>query len=238
MNCEHYDDVLDDYVDGARAATGRSSDARLAAFEAHLPGCQRCRALVADFSSIRREAADLDEVPLPARLWARVASAIEADARTPWWQRTFGNAVSGWMPAAVAAALALVVGGGLWFSRSAAVEAPQTTEAPAAADAAVAPAEQHYEEAIDGLQHLADEQKRSLDPQTLAILQQNLAVVDRAINESRAALSSEPTSAAAQDSLLDALDTKVSLLQDTVALGSEGTDVFDDAAGAAKELNQ
>ena len=54
-----------------------------------------------------------------------------------------------------------------------------------------------------------------------AVLKDNLAAIDRAVGESRAALASEPASALAQDSLLDALDTKVALLQDTVALTSE-----------------
>ena len=63
-------------------------------------------------------------------------------------------------------------------------------------------------------------------------------MIDRAISESRAALAEEPASALAQESLLDALDTKVVLLQDTVALASDRGDVSDDAAGAAKELNQ
>jgi len=100
------------------------------------------------------------------------------------------------------------------------------------------PAEQHYEEAIADLQQLAESQNAGLDPQTRAVLKQNLAVIDRAISESRAALAEEPASALAQESLLDALDTKIVLLQDTVALASDRGDVSDDAAGAAKELNQ
>ena len=83
------------------------------------------------------------------------------------------------------------------------------------------PAEAQYAQAIAGLQQLADAQNAALDPQTRAVLKDNLAAIDRAIDESRAALASEPASALAQDSLLDALDTKVALLQDTVALTSE-----------------
>jgi anti-sigma factor RsiW len=241
MNCELYDDMLDDYVDGARAA-GRPADARLAAFEAHLPGCARCQALVADFSSIRRSAVELDEMIPPPRLWAKIAASIDAEARKPWWQRSFGGAFSAWVPAAVAAALVCIIGGTIWFSRTAPAVPPQTasvtTAVTPAAEPAVAPAEQQYEDAIKGLQQLADAQKPSLDPKTFAVLQQNLAVVDRAISESRAALSNEPTSAVAQDSLLDALDTKVALLQDTVAIATDAADVSTDAADAAKELNQ
>ena len=128
----------------------------------------------------------------------------------------------------------LLVASAAWFSRTAPVtqQAASTTEP---AEPSTTPAEQHYDEAIAGLQQLADAQKPSIDPTTLAVLQKNLAVVDRAISESRAALMNEPASAVAQESLLDALDTKVALLQDTVALGTDGVDGYD---ATSKELNQ
>ena len=237
MNCQIYDDLLDDYVDGARASD-RPGDSKLAAFEEHLAGCERCQALVADFTSIRRTASVLEDYVPPPRLWARIASSIEEEQGQPWWQRSLGNAFSAWVPVAVAASLALLIAGAAWIaSRDAPVEAPQqATDAPA--DSTAVPAEQHYDEAIADLQQLAESQNAGLDPQTRAVLKQNLAVIDRAISESRAALAEEPASALAQESLLDALDTKVVLLQDTVALAGDRGDVSDDAAGAAKELNQ
>ena len=237
MNCQIYDDLLDDYVDGARASD-RPGDSKLAAFEEHLAGCERCQALVADFTSIRRTASVLEDYVPPPRLWARIASSIEEEQGQPWWQRSLGNAFSAWVPVAVAASLALLIAGAAWIAwRDAPVEAPQqATDAPA--DSTAVPAEQHYDEAIADLQQLAESQNAGLDPQTRAVLKQNLAVIDRAISESRAALAEEPASALAQESLLDALDTKVVLLQDTVALAGDRGDVSDDAAGAAKELNQ
>ena len=237
MNCQIYDDLLDDYVDGARASD-RPGDSKLAAFEEHLAGCERCQALVADFTSIRRTASVLEDYVPPPRLWARIASSIEEEQGQPWWQRSLGNAFSAWVPVAVAASLALLIAGAAWIAwRDEPVEAPQqATDAPA--DSTAVPAEQHYDEAIADLQQLAESQNAGLDPQTRAVLKQNLAVIDRAISESRAALAEEPASALAQESLLDALDTKVVLLQDTVALAGDRGDVSDDAAGAAKELNQ
>ena len=52
-------------------------------------------------------------------------------------------------------------------------------------------------------------------------MQANLEVIDQAIGQSRAALKSEPANAVAQESLFDALRSKVQLLQDTVALINE-----------------
>ena len=237
MNCELYDDLLDDYVDGVRA-TDHGSEGRFAAFEPHLAGCVRCQALVADLSTIRLAASTLDERIPPPRLWARIASSIDEQQRQPWWQRQLSGAFSAWVPAAAAASITVLLAAGVWnMWQQRRVETPQQAAA-AVSDPKSVPAEQHYEQAIAGLQQLADAQNAALDPETRAVLTKNLAVIDRAINESRAALAQEPASTLAQESLLDALETKVALLQDTVALASDAGWTPEEAAGAAKELNQ
>jgi hypothetical protein len=247
MNCEPYGDLLDDYVDGVRASDHRS-DERFAAFEQHLAGCTRCQALVADLTSIRLAASTLDEHIPPPRLWARIASSIDEPQRQPWWQRQLGGSFSAWVPAAVAASIALLLVAGGWNAwQQRRVETPQQVAAlqPDAESIPPGPkgpglpipAEQHYEEAIAGLQRLAQAQNGALDPETRAVLTKNLAVIDRAIDESRAALDQEPASALAQESLLEALETKVALLQETVALATD-TGGPEETAGAARELNQ
>jgi len=87
-------------------------------------------------------------------------------------------------------------------------------------------AEQHYQNAIAKLEQAArldqaGRDQNTLDAQTAAMLQKNLQVIDQAITESRDAVRSEPLSAAARDSLFDALRRKVALLQDTIALMNE-----------------
>jgi hypothetical protein len=224
MSCDIYHDLLGDYVDGARASS-RPGDARLAAFERHLAECTDCQALVADFTCLRHTASMLEEHVPPPRLWTRIAASIEEERRA-------------WVPVAVAASLALLIAGATWVAwRHEPAQVPQQAVATPAESPAV-PAEQPYEDAIAGLQQLAASQDASLDPETRAVLKENLAVLDRAISESRAALADEPANALAQDSLLDALDTKMALLQDTVALAADTSSVPDDAAPAAKELNQ
>ena len=61
----------------------------------------------------------------------------------------------------------------------------------------------------------------ALDPAVTTALRQNVALVDRAIADSRAALDSNPGSEPARESLFDALRRKVTLLQDTIALVGE-----------------
>ena len=197
MNCELYDDLLGDYVDGVRA-TDHRSDERFAAFERHLAGCIQCQALVADLTSIRVAASTLDEHIPPPRLWATIASSIEEQQRQPWWQRQLGGAFSAWVPTAVAASIALLLvtgGWNVWQQRW----AETSQQGGALQPRETVPAEQHYEQAIAGLQELANAQNAALDPETRAVLTKNLAVIDRAIDESRAALAQEPASTLAQE---------------------------------------
>lgn len=100
-------------------------------------------------------------------------------------------------------------------------------------------AEQHYQNAIAKLEQAArldqaasNGSQAPLDPQTAAMLQKNLQVLDQAIAESRSALRAEPQSAAAAGSLFEALRRKVALLQDTIALMNEMRK--GNAAGAAQ----
>lgn len=237
MNCEQYDDLLEDYVDGVRAIDN-NSDWRFAAFEQHLAGCPRCRALVADLTSIRSAASTLDEYIPPPRLWARIASSIDAQQRVPFWRRQLGGAFSPWVPVTAAALITVLIAAGVWSVwHQKPVDTPQQAVEPGSEPESV-PAEQHYEQAIAGLQQLADAQNAALDPETRAVLTKNMAVIDRAINESRAALVQEPASTLAQESLLDALETKVALLQDTVALASDSGWTPEELDSGAKELNQ
>ena len=210
MSCDTFITLLNDYVDGVRARNDGSDPDRVS-FESHLAACEQCQALVADFNRIRVTASTLEEhVPSP-RLWTSIAASVEAQPR-----RAFG-----WIPSVAAASLAIAVLGATWAAWTHLPSEPPQPAGVSQEQAPAPPVEAQYDEAIAGLERLASAQDAALDPRTRAVLQQNLAAIDRAIDESRAALADEPASALAQDSLLDALDTKVALLQDAVALTSE-----------------
>ena len=127
---------------------------------------------------------------------------------------------------ATAAVFVLAVSAGLYMmSRRTATPPPATATATTAAatgqgaasvEAELDLAEQHYQKAIAALEQTAKDGQTALDPQTAAVLQKNMGVVDQAIRESRAAVRSEPTSEAAQSTLFEALQRKVGLLRDTI----------------------
>lgn len=229
MTCHAYNDAIDAHAEGVRDP----------AFEAHLSGCASCQALVTDFERLRRGAAALDEhLPAP-RVWTRIAAAIDEERRRPWWKRALVFPHVPGAPVAAAAVLALLVGGAAWLDWRDERPAPAAdSAAEVEAEPEMAIAEQRYEEAIAGLQQIAEDQDNGLDTMTRATLQQSLAAIDRAIMESRAALSAQPANALAHESLLDALDTKVTLLQDTVALAGEIADESDAGPGARQDVHQ
>ena len=66
-----------------------------------------------------------------------------------------------------------------------------------------------------------EKQEETLDPEVMAVLNANLDLIEQAIGESRAAAQARPESQVAQDSLLQALRNKLSLLQNTIMLINE-----------------
>jgi anti-sigma factor RsiW len=210
--------TLSEYVD---RALGRDEHAQVAR---HLETCEACRQLVDDLREITRAAAALDPAIPPARVWPRIekeirsAGARPADAR----QGKARAVTASWTWLAAAAVLVLAVFIGIRFTPS-----PSPSPDPgAAADAAAAEAveaelklaEAHYQKAISGLERIASTENAALDATTASTLEKNLAVINQAIDESRAAVRAEPASQQAQHSLIENFKTKLALLQDTVAL--------------------
>ena len=101
----------------------------------------------------------------------------------------------------------------------------QLTIAPAPAGVAGNPqtvefqlAEAEYADAIERLEEAAQSAGPRLDAITNDALRSSIDDIDMAIGDARDALAREPGDVTSQESLLDALSSKVTLLQDTVAL--------------------
>jgi anti-sigma factor RsiW len=212
---------LGDFVDG------ELDEATRALVEHHLETCLACARLVADLRTVRAAAFTLDRRQPPADLLHRLRERLRDEPEAPAWAvawPTTRTAWGAWLAAAAALILTTIVGV-LPLVRS----GPPAEEAPPAdaralvdsVEADLQAAEEHYEKAIQGLEQIARSDGGELDPQVAAVLQKNLQVVDLAIGESRAALRAEPSSTGAQDSLFEAMRTKVALLQQTVELINE-----------------
>ena len=244
MACERYLTSIQELADGTLGPIRRAE------LELHLESCDACRALLADLERIRQAAASLDRLAPPEHVWLQIAGRLRQEGRV-----TAPAAVAprGRHAAllAIAAALVLAVAGSLYMlsSRQSGDGSPAAVagtppagnatggnatggDAVQSIGAELQLAEQHYQNAIAGLEQAMKVEDGALDAQTAGMLKKHLELIDQAIAESRAAVRAEPQSAAALDSLFDALKQKVVLLQNTIALMNEMRK--GDAAGAAQ----
>ena len=230
MSCQDYEQAIHELADGALDDAGRRR------LDAHLATCAACRALAADIRAIRGAARALEPPVPPPGVWPRLAEHIRAQ-RTP-------KAHRGWqMPArwlAAAAVLVVAIGAALVFIRfSPAPPPPAPTPAPVGpvtpvsagnatpdefvqgVETELQAAQLHYENALKNLEQMAQSGSPGVDTQVAKTFRDNVTLVDQAIQDSRAALRTDPQSQPARESLFEALRRKVALLQDTIALVNE-----------------
>jgi anti-sigma factor RsiW len=222
--------VISDYVDGTLATAERID------VERHLENCAACRLLADDLGHVGDRARALPPVPPPAAAWGRIERAIRQHAAVlpATGRRRFSVSwrTVGWALAATLV-LATVVGlriarphppspGGPAIAAGAPAEgASDARDLAQSVDSELRQAEEHYDNAIKGLDQIANSENGAIDPQIAATVQKHLTLIDQAISESRAALRTQPDSEPAQQSLLESFRTKLMLLEDTVALINE-----------------
>ena len=230
--CERFADALAAMVDEAPEPRDRRR------VDAHLAGCEACRALLADLRAIQSLAAALEPIEPPARVWHDVRRRVTTEGRAPrvaagWWSWSFGGAEpvraaglwSRWsvggtaLAAAAGIVLAVVLAGSPDPVRSPPPDTPGGAVRPAPAGG-LGPFEPAYVSAIRDLEQLAGAGAPVL-PAVQTVLAGNLAVVERAIAESRSAVEAAPGSEVARDRLRAGLARKLALLRKSAALGLE-----------------
>jgi hypothetical protein len=219
MSCQDSEVQIGDYVDGTM------DEAQQAAFESHLSTCASCRSLAADFRTIRAVSLTLDAQVPPPHVWRKLSAAFEAEPK-PFFGLDGGY---WWRALAPAIAMVVLVVALSWTAgRLAPVAterlarvAPASGSEPVTIAAEYQLAEQDLTNTIAGLERIAADDRSTLDMETADVLQANLTVLDGAIGDSREALQKEPENDVAQQSLFDALRSKIALLQDTIALINE-----------------
>lgn len=217
----HVTDRFSDYLDG------ELPPAAVEELDAHVAACAACRAVLDDLRLIVETAGrlpDSDRSPKAAdALWAGIAPRVSAPRRFSFT-----------VPQLVAASLVLaLLSGGLVYlalPRGATSEAgmaagPGGAEAPPAAPDATASAmvpvalvDPGYDVAVADLERTLDEGRARLDPDTVRVLEQNLAVIDAAIAQSRQALEADPANAYLNSHLVSARQRKLALLRRATAL--------------------
>lgn len=225
---------------------GEADSAERRTVERHAAVCARCSALLSDVNAIVRAAPQLPMLTPSRDLWAGIESRIQPDvlplsaARVEKEARARRVSPRWTTTRLAAAAAALVVStAGVTYVATTHADAARTTAATGPASTNGAPgsqdarslaapsgtarnasalsSEQLYDREIAHLQTIVHDRRSLLDTATIAVIQRNLAVIDSAIAQSRAALAADPNSRFLNEQLNSVLGQKVELLR-TAAL--------------------
>ena len=194
MMCPHMEATLNEYVDGTLAARARAT------VEAHLAGCAGCREAVAELRRLVGEAQGLPRSIEPERsLWTAI------DARIV--QRATYNVRQAFWRGALAAAAVLVIALAVYRLL------PPFAAPYRPAGQGWAAVQADFDRATNELSLILAAQRGRLRPETVALVERNLAIIDAAIAESRAALARDPANAELQHLWAAAARQKVELLR-------------------------
>jgi anti-sigma factor RsiW len=196
MICPDREAQLNEYVDGTLEAAER------AAVEQHLAACAGCRAAVAELRTLLAQAGSLPQSIEPSRdLWGGIAARIG--------QRATWNLRRAFWAGALAAAATLVIAFGLYRLLPSATDLSR----PAGRGAGWAAVQADYERAATELERTLAAERGRLRPETIALVERNLRIIDAAIAESRAALARDPGNVELRQLYAAAYRQKVELLR-------------------------
>jgi anti-sigma factor RsiW len=226
-------DKLSDYLDA------ELSDHDQRAVAAHVAACAECAHTLDQLRAVAERARQLTATEPSADLWKGVASRIASAESTGSVRGAFGarRRFSFTWPELVAASLLLVLISG-WAalrlttnheSRSASVESRPDDSRRAGAGLSpngpdVVPAsfdDTEYDAAVADLQRALKSGRGQLDPATVQIVEQNLAIIDQAVEDARRALAEDPSNADLSGYLLETRRRKLDLLRHAAALAED-----------------
>lgn len=230
---DRYTDRLSEYLDG-ELSPGERADV-----DAHLRGCAGCRETLADLRSLVARAASLPVQEPQADLWPGILHEIEADAApgvvpiAPRRRRAFSFSLP--QLAAAAVLLMTVSGGSVWLALGARMSANTRGGQPFAADVPANPAARvvsndspaasaaGMQATLEELERALAENRRQLDPVTIAVLESNLRIIDAAIAEARAALQRDPANPYLSEHLGNTIEKKIEVLRRAASIARAET---------------
>jgi len=226
-HCVDYEERLNDHLDGLLAPPEK------AGVERHLEGCAGCREFLAAMRSLRERAASLPRGVEPARdLWPEIRKSLPASPRGalrplpgfPAWAAGWGRL--GLSAAAAAVVLLVAVAVVIGLRRDAVPPGPDDGGLPGVAPAvlqrqgSLALAEAEYRAATEKLLATLQRERPGASPEAVRVIEENLQIVDRAIQEIHRAAVDRPGSAADERITIGLYRTRFELLRQAVRLSS------------------
>ncbi len=215
-NCERMDEQLNDFVDGELSGTGARE------VTAHLESCAACRETLGALRSLKENAAALpDRLPPGRNLWPEIEGKLRPGRhRAPMaWGWPAGLAAAAVVLVTVTASITMLL-----MRSGPERPVPRAATAPAgeAVLASYRAAENEYLRAAEDLRAVLEQRRDDLAPETVALLEENLRVVDQAIRQMWTALENDPGHAGNRRLFKALYRKKVMLLQQAIRLPSQG----------------
>ena len=189
----------------------------------HLESCAECRATLERVQRLLDAAQALPrDIAPPSEVWGALQARVKSAPRTPAPRSRSWNL--GWI--AAAAAVVFFVGAAVLLPPSVGKSKGKATvaqrEAPDAGPQSpvVLAVAQNYEPTLADLRRTLDQQRATLSPATLQVIEKAVATCDTAIAEARAALASDPANQSLLQILSAQFEHKVELLQRATQLSS------------------
>ncbi|MEP7327207.1 MAG: zf-HC2 domain-containing protein [Gemmatimonadota bacterium] len=208
---------LSEYLDGELTPVERSG------VEDHLSTCETCRRVLDELRIVMAQAAVLPDREPQADLWPGVREAIAQGRVVPISAarpaRRFSFSLA--QLTAAAAALVLVSASAVWFTVARGPDgvAAMRTDSATVRSVSFDP-RGRADSAITELERILAQEHGRLDSTTVRILAQNLALIDRAIEQARKALESDPGNAYLNDHLAKTMRKKIDVLRRAAALAA------------------
>ncbi|HEY3279924.1 MAG TPA: zf-HC2 domain-containing protein [Gemmatimonadales bacterium] len=204
---DQWTDRLSEYLDGELAGGERT------ALEAHVATCAECRATLEELRRVVARARTLEDRTPRADLWPAINARL-TPGRRPGVIQPWRLSLS--VPQLLAASilLALLSGGGVWLGlhRPQLARDAQYTLRPGSPARPVVWTGR-TDAAIAELQAVLSRNETRLDTATVRVVRENLAMIDVAIAQARAALAADPGDAYLNLHLADTMRRKLELLR-------------------------
>lgn len=231
MNCDKYQDLLSDFIDGSLAPEHHNSVAT------HLSACGVCTEARTDLGAVVdfcvEHRGEYEAVPNEHAMWLRISNIIESDvpsrepvsANAGWWFQLMNRTWRLSFPQLAAAATVIIlivsvitVAGlrGLNFTGGA--SNVRTSGLPLSAASSIKERFSQQQQVIDYWNERVELNKARWNPQMRETFDKNMSVIDAAVNDSMRQLSQNPHDEVSEEILNAALSDKVELLKEFAAL--------------------
>lgn len=232
MNCENYQNLLSDFVDGSLSPEDQDNVA------GHLSVCGPCTDVRSDLGAIvgfcLEHRYEYEAVPNERALWLRISNVIEAEspnsaratvpANAGWWFRLMNQSWQLSFPQLAAAATVIIIAVSMLTVFG--LRRLNFSGGPVVASGIVLPVTglsvkdryRQQQQVIDYWNERVELNKARWNPQMRETFDKNMGVIDAAVNDSMRQLTQNPHDEVSEEILNAALNDKVELLKEFAAL--------------------